>query len=330
DLVAGIEGVEFIVLEKPNSPLDYWRFKRKMASRTFDVLCAAQASFRANFLYACIKAKRKIGYDTVRARDGHRWFINESIRPGRDHTLEGFLKFAEGLGQPSDVRLGASEQAEGVSSPSITDGERAGNHVEHSRAQSVVWNLPINAEAEAWVAAQTFGPRPWLIVNAAASKSERTWLLDRYITVIRETHARFGGTVILVGGPGELDRQLADGIRAECSFCIDIVGRTRLPQLLSLIRHADVVLCPDTGPSHMAAAVGTPVVALHAVTSAQVSGPYPFLDLVVDYYPEAIQHYLNKNMQTVEWTTQVHGNETMRLVPVEPVLEKLFSVLSAK
>ena len=45
-----------------------------------------------------IKAKRKIGYDDHRANDGHRWFVNERITPGFDHTLDGFLKFAEAVG----------------------------------------------------------------------------------------------------------------------------------------------------------------------------------------------------------------------------------------
>src|SRR5690349_3539238 len=94
DLVEGMEGVKFIIIDKPKSLKDYWQFKKQLSGQTFDVLLATQASFRANLLYFFISAKRKIGYDSLRAKDGHHWFINEKITPGNDHTLEGFLKFA--------------------------------------------------------------------------------------------------------------------------------------------------------------------------------------------------------------------------------------------
>ena len=98
DLVEGMDNVEFIVINKPNSLFDYWQFKKQMRGRYFDVLLAAQASFRANLLYPLIHASRKIGYDSVRAKDGHGWFVHEAILPGHDHTLDGFLKFAAALG----------------------------------------------------------------------------------------------------------------------------------------------------------------------------------------------------------------------------------------
>ncbi|MDI1351165.1 MAG: glycosyltransferase family 9 protein, partial [bacterium] len=75
DLVADMDGVEFLVIDKPKSLADFWHFKKQMRHRQFDVLLAPQASFRTNLLYPLIKAKRKIGYDAHRAKDGHRWFV---------------------------------------------------------------------------------------------------------------------------------------------------------------------------------------------------------------------------------------------------------------
>ncbi|MDP1614335.1 MAG: glycosyltransferase family 9 protein, partial [Methylococcales bacterium] len=87
-------------------------------------------------------------------------------------------------------------------------------------------------------------------------------------------------------------------------------------------------LCPDTGPSHMAAAVGTPVVALHAVTSARVSGPYPYLDLAVDYYPQAMETVLHQTPETHVWGTHAHGKDTMALIPLDAVVKRLDQVFS--
>lgn len=294
DLVEGMDGVEFIVIDKPESIKDYWHFKKRLKGRCFDVLLAAQASFRANLLYPLISAKRKIGYDKLRAKDGHGWMINEQITPGNDHTLESFLKFADKL--------------------ELTQ-------------KTIRWDLAISEADYAWAKAQLPQEGPILMVNPAASKPERSWVLERYLAAIHHAREKWQATVVLTGGPGSYDRLLANQISAQVP-CIDLVGKTKPKQLLALISQADLMLCPDTGPSHMASAVNTPVIALHAVTSAQVSGPYLFRHLAVDYYDEAVEKILNKTQKTNVWGTHAHGENTMELIPVEVVLAKMDSVLS--
>jgi heptosyltransferase I len=289
DLVEGMDNVEFIVIDKPNSFGDYWRFKKTLNGRRFDVLLAPQASLRANLLYPLIPAARKIGYDPLRAKDGHGWFVNERITPGHDHTVDGFLKFAEPLGFSK---------------------------------KSIRWDLPIAESDYAWARQHLSEDQPILLVNPAASKPERSWIVDRYVDVIKHAKATWNVQVVLTGGPGAYDRELADAILSQTT-CIDLVGKTKPKQLLAVISMARVVLCPDTGPSHMATAVGTPVVALHAVTSSEVSGPYLCRQLAVDCYPEAVTSVLNKTAETNVWGTHAHGNETMKLVTVEAVLSKL-------
>ncbi|ASQ45085.1 glycosyltransferase family 9 protein [Legionella clemsonensis] len=293
DLVEGMDGVEFIVINKPDSLKDYWQFKKQLKGRSFDVLLAAQASFRANLLYPLIRASRKIGYDLYRAKDGHKWFIHEAISAANGHTLEGFLQFATALG--------------------VTQHE-------------LRWNLPITQEDFTWAREHLPSNGPVLLVNPAASKRERSWPVERYIAVIKEAQQRWQAQVVLTGGPGNLDRELADEILKKVQ-CVDLVGNTRPKQLLALISEADVLLCPDTGPSHMAAAVGTPVIALHAVTNSQVSGPYTFRHLAVDCYPEAVKNILKKGNAEDAWGEKVHGIEAMKLIQIEAVLAKLEQVI---
>ena len=294
-LVEGMDGVEFIVIDKPNAPADYWRFYKTMRTRQYDVLLATQSSFRANFLYPLIRAKRKIGFDTLRAKDGHGLFIHEAISPGRDHTLDGFLKFADKLG---------------------------------IKKKTIRWDLPMPQEDSDWARSQIpQGTGPIIIVNPAASKPERSWPVDRYITVIQHMLSHWQARVILTGGPGDYDKTLGDAICQQISVT-NLIGKTKPKQLLALISQANLVLCPDTGPSHMACAVGTPVIALHAVTSAEVSGPYTFRHLAVDCYPEAVTAVLKKTQATNIWGTHAHGTTTMELVSVEAVIERLDGFLS--
>ncbi len=293
DLVEGMDGVEFIVINKPNSLADYWRFKKQLKGRSFDVLLAVQASFRANLLYPLIRASRKIGFDYQRAKDGHKWFINETIPAGEEHNLEGFLKFAQMLGLKKQV---------------------------------LRWDLPITEADYEWARTHLPSQGPILLVNPAASKPERSWTVERYVAVIKEAQQRWQAQVVLTGGPGVFDRELADAISKQVN-CTDLVGKTKPKQLLAVISQAHALLCPDTGPSHMASAVGTPVVALHAVTNYQISGPYTFKHLVVDCYPEAVATLLKKETDDV-WGTKVHGEEAMKLIQVDAVLAKLATIMS--
>ncbi|MDF1677404.1 MAG: glycosyltransferase family 9 protein [Legionellaceae bacterium] len=293
-LVDEMEEIEFIVLDKPKSLADYWRFKQRLRGRKFDVLLAAQASFRANCLYPCIRAKRKIGYDKARAKDGHRWFVREAIQPGREHTLEGFLKFGAALGVP------------------------------HAPP---VWKLPVNDAAYAWARSHIQSEdMPVLVVNPAASKSERSWFAASYVEVIRFVLSRWKLQVILIGGPGPQDKALGDAIASEVPVT-NLIGQSTPKQLLALIDLATLVLCPDTGPAHMAAAMGTPVIALHAVTNVDISGPYVYRHLAVNAYLKALER-VNQSVDTAPWGTQVHEPWAMTLISVDMVMARLNCFLS--
>lgn len=295
DLVEGMSGVEFIVINKPNNLKDYWQFHRTIRHRHFDVLLAPQASLRANLLYPLIRATRKIGYDPARAKDAHGWFIKETIQPGQEHTLRGFLKFAEVLGV-DDLKI--------------------------------EWNMPI-FEAEKRFAKANIpqGTGPLILLNPAASKPERSWMVERYIHVITHAQVRWNARIMLIGGPGPYDKALADEIQAAVNVP-SMVGKTKPKQLLALIQSADLVICPDTGPAHMATAVGTRVIALHAVTNPDVSGPYTFLDLAINYYPNAVEHCLQQPLKMLRWGTQVHGDKAMALIPVDAVIQRMDEVLA--
>lgn len=293
DLVEGMDGIEFILIDKPKRIKDYWYFKKQMKGRTFDVLLAPQASLRTNLLYPLIRAKRKVGYDGHRANDAHGLFVNERISPGLEHTLDGFLKFAQALGIQERV---------------------------------IRWDLPITAADYQWAEHHLPKEGPVLVINPAASKPERSWPVARYIEVLKIAKTRWNVQVVITGGPSDFDKNLAEQI-TQVIPAINLVGKSKPKQLLALISKATVVLCPDTGPSHMATAVNTPVVALHAVTNPLISGPYLFQHLVVNHYPEAAEKILGSKCIEDVWGQHVHGYEPMQLISVDEVLEKLSLVL---
>jgi heptosyltransferase I len=293
ELVRGMDNIEFIVVNRANPFLNYFDIK-VLRHRKFDVLLATHTNLHANLIYPFIHAKRKIGFAPNRAKYGHQLFINEMIDPGheQDHMLETFLKFADVLG--------------------VTQ-------------KSVRWDLPIDSSDDDW-AKNYMSDKPLLIVNPASSKIEKNWCVDRYIEVIKYAQSVWGMRVALTGGPDIEDRRLADSILSHAS-CLDLVGKTKPKQLMALISQASVLLCPDTGPAHMANAVGTPVIALHAVSSAKISGPYLYQHLAVDRYVEASQCFCKK-LTNRPFGKHIRNKEAMRLISVNAVKLKLDSILS--
>ncbi len=80
-------------------------------------------------------------------------------------------------------------------------------------------------------------------------------------------------TFVIVGAPGE--EQHSSEIYSVNNEVVNLVGRTTLREMVYLVRKADVVVSPDTSVVHLAAAVGTPVVALFGPTAAERCGPDP-------------------------------------------------------
>jgi ADP-heptose:LPS heptosyltransferase len=105
------------------------------------------------------------------------------------------------------------------------------------------------------------GPPPYMVLHPGTSVPAREWSPFRFAETARMLAGR-GDRVVVTGGPGEtaLTRRVAAGV------AVDLGGRTTLRQLAALLAGAEIVVVGNTGPAHLAAAVGTPVVSLYAPT----------------------------------------------------------------
>jgi heptosyltransferase I len=296
-LLEGIQGVEFIVIDKPRGLGDYLQLRQQLCERHFDVLLAMQASLRVNLMYPCIRAKVKIGFDRQRARDGQWLFTNRRIPFAEQHLLDSFIAFAR--------EIGATEAV-------------------------ICWDLAIGEEQRQWAREQLGEGGPLLAVNPAASKAERNWPVARFAEVINEAVRRWGVRVVLTGGPAEEEREIGRQLIAQLeTAAINLIGLTSPKQLAAVLEAADCLLAPDTGPAHIAVAMGTPVVGLYAVAPPQLSAPYLYPELVVDRFPQAVQEILGQDPANVKWGTRVHDPSAMSLISVEDVLDKISQVLDA-
>lgn len=290
--VEGLEGVKFIIVDKPKSLKDYWRCYRMLSQYHFDALLIPQATMRANLLSLMIKARVKYGYDRLHSRDGQRFFIHRKVRALPEHLLDTFMRFAE--------PFGAVEK-------------------------NIDWTLPLAESDWEWAEQQLAGHTgKWLAICPAASKPERNWFVDRYVSVINELSQHWTFNVVFVGGSSPLEKQMAQEISEKIAVpSVNVVGKTSLKQLAAVLGCVDALISPDTGPAHIASALQVPVVGLYAVAPAEKTGPYFSAEWTVNEFPQAVRTILKKDPAKVWWHERVHSQEAMKLITVEAVLEKL-------
>ncbi len=119
----------------------------------------------------------------------------------------------------------------------------------------------------------------------------------------------------------------ATGTAAPDTYIHNMIGKTSLPQLLAMLQRARLLICPDSGPAHMANAVGTPVIGLFATSNRFRTGPYRYLDIAVDAYPEAVEKFLGKTLSEVRWGQRVRDENAMNLIQFESVCARLNEVM---
>jgi lipopolysaccharide heptosyltransferase II len=115
--------------------------------------------------------------------------------------------------------------------------------------------------------------RPIIGVHASGGRESKQWHLDRFARAAREVRARHGGTIVLTGSTA--DRPLINVVRAALGTTpvIDASGGLDLQDLAALLARLDLLITGDTGPMHLAAAMGTPVVALFGPSDPARYGP---------------------------------------------------------
>ncbi|WP_313229067.1 glycosyltransferase family 9 protein [Stenotrophomonas acidaminiphila] len=288
-LLEGMPGVAFHVYDKKSGLAGMRALRRELPATGFAALLQMQVAFRANVLSAFIPARRRIGYDRARSKDLHGLFINERIpdRPGI-HVLDAIGSFCEPLGL---------------------------------KQTAVSWDLATPADAHDWARAQWDDDgRPVLMISPCSSHVRRNWHADRYAALADHAAAR-GWRVVLCGGRSELERHTADAILAAMRApALDLVGRDTLKQLPALLARARLLVTPDSGPMHIANAVGTKVLGLHAASNPARSGPYSDRRYCVDRYDDAARRFLRRPAADLKWGTKIEFDGVMDLVTVDDAI----------
>lgn len=298
-LVGDIAGVEFLTFDKSAGRAGYRAVRRELAGRRFDALLHMQVALRSNLLGFAVHADRRIGYDRARSKDLHGLFVRERI-PARtgEHVLDAIGSFVEPLGL---------------------------------KQTRVRWDIPIPDEAREWAAGQwPDDGQPTLVISAASSHALRNWRAERYAAVADHAAQALRMRVVLTGGPSPAERALGDAIASRMRTApLDLIGKDTLKRALALYPRAAIVLTPDSGPMHMANAVGARVLGLHAASNPARSGPYSDRRWCVNRYDDAARKFLHRPAAEIPWGSKIEYPGVMDLVTVGDVIGKLEAALQA-
>jgi heptosyltransferase I len=218
------------------------RFLRQLRHKRFDLVVDLQGLLRSGVMTQATGAPRRLGLSS--AREGATWFYTDALavpEPHEMHAVDRYWLVAEALG--------------------------AGD-------QPKRFHVPIAETARTWALEQLRGcPRPWLAVGVGSRWLTKRWPPQHFAALTQRALQRFGGTAVFVGG-GE-ETALAQTARHHLLGSVrDLTGRTSLPQLAAVLEQADVMLANDTGPLHLAVALGRPAVAPYTCTKVRRTGPY--------------------------------------------------------
>lgn len=298
-LVRDIPGIEFVVLDKARGLRGYGDLRRHLRGRKFDALLHMQMSLRASLASLCVSSPVRLGFDRPRAHDFQWLFTNHRIAAReREHVQDSFFGFVEALG---------------------------------IRTRVLRWDIPIPDSARTFADAALGPGPPILVISPCSSMSYRNWHAAGYAAVADYATVRHGLRVVLTGGTSAVEREYAQAIIAQVRCQpVDLIGRTDLKQLLAVLARATAVVAPDSGPAHMATAVGVPVIGLYACTNPDRARPYLSADYVVDRYSEAIHAMFGGTIDTVPWGTRVRAGGTMDRITVSDVTAKLDMLIARR
>ena len=219
-----------------------FQFADRLRKNRYDLVVDLQGLLRTGLMAAATGAPVRIGF--ANAREGSRHFYTHRIDvPDVEtiHAVDRYWRIVEALG---------------------------GGHLTKR------FHVPLDPMELQGVGREFAAiPRPWIALAPGSKWLTKRWPPAHFAELANRAQAEFGGAVFLIGA-GE-DTPLALDIQSRLNGpSVDLTGKTSLSKLSALLARADVMLANDTGPLHLAAALGTPCVAPYTCTTIAKHGPY--------------------------------------------------------
>ena len=242
---------EMIVFDRPRHVAGVLALKKELAARHFDITLDLQRHLKSGFFSLLSRARKRVGFHPRNAKEFNWLFNTEHIDyyPDDLPKLDHYLKFTEHLNlpQPEKLDFGFSWLNDANFKPGALRGL-------HKKAVAMVMG---------------------------SSWKSKDWTREGYIQLASRVLAWGTHAVILLGDRSQTEAAGMLRKTINSPDLINLTGRTSLVELAAALRFSSVAVGPDSGPGHMASAVGTPYVSLFGPTSPQRVAPYKSEHLVI-------------------------------------------------
>lgn len=231
--------------------IEFIRFLGELRRRSFDLVLDLQGLFRSAFLTIATGAQVTLGFANAREFAPLFYSRRIAVPDPEAHAVDKNCLFAQTLGF-GDL--------------------------------PVLFNLPVRPKAAESMAAVLDAHgiargRPYALMGPGTRWETKRWPAAGFAEVARRIRSELGLPVVLIGMEDEA--QVAEEVQqAAGDGVVNLAGRTKLPELIALVSGAALCLMHDSGPMHLATALGRPMVAIYGPTSPRRTGPY--------HRPEAI------------------------------------------
>jgi heptosyltransferase-1 len=268
-------------------PREILRARRELARFRFDVSIDCQGMTKSSLACRLSGARRRIGFSGEHGRELSRWINNHLVPTQNPHVTARSLELLEPLG---------------IHRPPVE------------------WRLPIDRDSRRNVDEGLGGfqlPHGFAVINPGATWASKRWEIDRFAAVARHVARNHNlPTLVVWGGPDEL--QWAEQIVEASAGSARLAPPTSLLELAALIQRARVFVSADTGPLHMAVAVGTPSIGLYGATRVEDCGPFgdPHLGLQVTYQEGSCRERRSA------------ANDAMRMISVQMACQAIDTVMA--
>jgi lipopolysaccharide heptosyltransferase II len=221
---------------------------RLLRARHYDIAVSAFGNW-AGIIAALSGTKRRVGF----GRESYPGFMTDSVRghhwrPGdHKHEVDYCLELAKAAGA------------------TVCPADRISRLYVYPLAQQQLQQLLIDEGLEQ--------EKPLIACHLSSNNGQsKRWPIPYWATLIDKLIRDLDAQVVLTGAPGDKPL-IANVTRQMHQQAINLAGKTSLPQLVALLQQASLVIGGDSGPMHIAAAVGTPLIAIHGPTDPALSGP---------------------------------------------------------
>ena len=279
-----------IVFKRAWSFKALWELYRQLRQYHFDITLDLQRHLKSGFFAMLSRSRQRIGFHRKNSKELNWLFNNASIGYYSNELskLDHYFKFTRylGLADPARVNFGISDWD-------------ARKHLPR-----VLMDLD----------------DPLISIVLGSRWESKNWLTQGYIHLVQHILADEALRVAMIGDAAHntAAAEISEHIKAKA--LVNLVGTTSLLELAAVLKFSTLVVGPDTGPGHLAAAMGTPYISLFGPTSPIRTAPYGCEHLVVKTQLDCMPCYEKK--------CPLHTRKCMADIRVEQIVDKLNQVLN--